>query len=127
MNEFKSRNKSINEDLLKNNNGNYKSNINNFRMPGLDHVIGIGSKPTCRKGRDILKQTITLPYENEKHYQMKNAKSIEMINSKYNPITNPIPNYNQNPYINKEIDQALINKIQAKRRKEQDPPFYINQ
>lgn len=92
--------------------------VNNYQgmIPGIHNIQSIGSKPTLRRANDDMPDPSSynsLPSKqlNRSFKDLKNAvKPLEDFtkiesptgNEKYNPITNPVPFFNQNPYISKE-------------------------
>eukprot|EP00831_Metopus_contortus_P041452 TRINITY_DN32533_c0_g1_i2.p1 TRINITY_DN32533_c0_g1~~TRINITY_DN32533_c0_g1_i2.p1 ORF type:complete len:146 (-),score=25.31 TRINITY_DN32533_c0_g1_i2:128-565(-) len=97
-------------------------------IPGINNIPSIGSRPTCRGGKEIVNTSfmnvpsseprstrkINASFDQRMFEEPKldhaSAKSVIPSPSsawgKYNPITNPIPNFNQNPYIMRERVRA---------------------
>lgn len=108
-------------------------------IPGIHNLNSVGSRPLLRKANDDLYDTSknAPPFvTNELNKSLKDLKTsikpledFSKTNSpkknefRYDPITNPIPFVNQNPYINKEKEMfvgegasSLINSNRRSRR-----------
>ena len=86
-------------------------------IPGINNINSVGSKPLLRKANDDIYESANkfpgfMSKELNRSYKdlKSSIKPLEdftqsnshKINDKYDPITNPIPFVNQNPYIIKE-------------------------
>lgn len=89
-------------------------------VPGIHNIQSIGSKAVLRKAQDDMPDLNTfsnLPNQSlaNSYKGLGGSKSMMDIHvkdapvkrpNKYDPITNPIPSFNQNPYVNRE--KALV-------------------
>lgn len=67
----------------------------NALIPGINNIPSVGSKPTCKVGKTIVNNSLmSIP-------KLKSPITNEEIPF-YNPITNPVPRFTDNPYIMKE-------------------------
>ncbi len=78
-------------------------------IPGINNIASIGSRPTCRIGKVIAGSLLT-PIVSSKGMlagvsRAGSSRGSAMSNSPlsrssiYNPISNPVPQFTQNPYI----------------------------
>lgn len=105
---------------------NYKSKESQMEamVPGIHNLSTVGTSPLKRGARNIMSHSrlptandlsaLSLsqsmktiqPFPNEQKEAIIKNKEEESNPSRYNPITNPIPWYNQNPYIKRERNTA---------------------
>jgi hypothetical protein len=117
-NEEKRINKhDLNSYKMKDNNSNLEAMI-----PGIHNLQTVGSSPLKRGAKNILNPYGTLNGSASLNNSINNSYSVRVLPTftneikediirrkeadtqpdKYNPITNPIPNTIQNPYVKKE-------------------------
>ncbi len=80
-------------------------------IPGISNISSVGSKPTCRSGRSVLTTTgyasLSPPKQPLRSGDGERLQSPLGMSVGYNPITNPIPNFSQNPYILRQKQLAM--------------------
>ena len=118
-----------------------KADLNHYKVsdgkmdsmiPGLFHTYNVGSKPTCRIGKIVANSLETYksfsPLVNKSMKGITNLQNLseEKSSQKYsrnmihNPITNALSNYNQNPYIQRQMNNAYSIKRSLYNKTEED-------
>ncbi len=84
-------------------------------IPGICNISSIGSKPTCRGGRPTYMPSVSPSALDRSPLNAGKTGEGSRLGfgtptgsaSAYNPITNPIPNFSQNPYILRQKQAAM--------------------
>ena len=84
--------------------------FSNALIPGINNINSVGTKATCRAGSIGAPGSIASYFPDKNENKMKLADQFSNYSTiQYNPITNPLPIYNQNPYIQKQMQKAYHN------------------